>query len=141
HGAIRIDQRSFRFMQPEKDATFSKERRFRRIDILSRCRISDEHAPGKRDDFADVVADRKYQATAKAIVEFTITTFLITQFHQPAREQFPPAITFVARPLTKCVPTFRRVTEFPRFSDLPADTACFFLMKWTERLKTRARPF
>src|SRR5205823_10248926 len=111
-------------MQSEKDTTLPKERRFRRIDIFgSRC-ISGENAPGKSDDFADVVADRKHQATAKAIVEFAITTFLITQFHQPAREQFPPAIAFVARPLAKRVPTFRRVTEFPRLRDLPTYPAC-----------------
>src|SRR5207302_11421147 len=108
-------------MQSEKDATFSKERRFRRINVLSRRRISGENAPGKRDDFADVVAERKHQATAKAIVEFAITTFLITQFHQPAREQFSPAIPVVARTLTTLAPTFRRVTKIPRFRDLPVE--------------------
>src|SRR5207249_7556247 len=111
-------------MQSEKDTTLPKERRFRRIDIFSSRCISGENAPGKSDDFADVVADRKHQATAKAIVEFAITTFLITQFHQPAREQFPPALAFVARPLAKRVPTFRRVPEFPRLRDLPTYPAC-----------------
>src|SRR5947207_15336684 len=110
-------------MQSEKDATFSKERRFRRINVLSRRRISGENAPGKSDDCANVVADRKHQATAKAIVEFAITAFRITQFHPPARQQLSPAIAFFARPLTKRSPTFRGITEFPRFRDLPADPA------------------
>src|SRR5438477_12162357 len=111
-------------MQSEKDATFSKERHVRRFNVLSRRRISGENAPGKRNDFADVVADREHQATAKAIVEFAITAFFITQFHQAARKQFPPAIAFFARPLTKRVPTIRRVTEIPRLRDLPAYPAC-----------------
>src|SRR5207244_12944671 len=105
-------------MQSEKDATFSKERRFRRINVFSCRRISSENAPGKRNDFADVVADREHQATAKAIVEFAITAFFITQFHQAAREQFPPAIAFFARPLTTSVPTILRVTQLPRIGHL-----------------------
>src|SRR5437762_11300870 len=72
-------------MQSEKDATFSKERRFRRINVFSRRRISGENAPGKRNDFADVVADREHQATAKAIVEFAITAFFITQDRKSTR--------------------------------------------------------
>src|SRR5438874_13025722 len=107
-------------MQSEKDATFSKERRFRRINVFSCRRISSENAPGKRNDFADIVADREHQATAKAIVEFAITAFFITRFHQAAREQFPPAIAFFARPLTKRVPTIRPITEFSRLRALPA---------------------
>src|SRR5947207_2815304 len=91
-------------MESEKDPTFSKEQRFRRINVFSRRRLSGENAPRKSDDFADVVANRKHQPAAKAIVEFAITTFFITQFHQPAREQFPSAIAFLARPLEKRIP-------------------------------------
>src|SRR5439155_1212003 len=127
-------------MQSEKDATFSKERRFRRINVLSRRRLSGENAPRKSDDFADVVANRKHQPAAKTIVEFTITAFFVTQFHQPAREQFPSAIAFVARPLAKRIPTFRRVTELPRYRYFPTDRerGRLFLMKGTKRLKTCA---
>src|SRR4029077_6599538 len=107
-------------MESEKDSTFSKERRFGRINVFSRRRLSGENASRKSDDFADVVANRKHQPAAKTIVEFTITAFFVTQFHQPAREQFPSAIAFVARPLAKSIPTFRRVTQLPRFGYFPA---------------------
>src|SRR6476646_10238168 len=93
-------------MESEKDPTFPKERRLRRINVFSRRRLSVENAPRKSDDFADVVANRKHQPAAKAIVEFAITAFFVTQFHQPAREQFPPAIAFLARPLAKRIPAF-----------------------------------
>src|SRR4029077_16776367 len=107
-------------MESEKNPTFSKERSFRRINVFSRRRLSSENAPRKGDDFPDVVANRKHQPAAKAIVEFAITAFFVTQFHQPAREQFPPAIAFLARPLPQRIPTLRRVTALPRFRDVPA---------------------
>src|SRR6476660_9164638 len=112
-GAIGFDQCSFRFMESEKDPTFSKDRRFWGINVFSRRRLSGENAPRKSDDFADVVANRKHQPAAEAIVELAITAFFVTQFHQAAREQFPPAIAFLARPLAKRIPTFRRVTQLP----------------------------
>src|SRR5205814_10448472 len=102
-----------RSMQYEKDAPFPKESRFPHINVFSRRRLSREDASRNNYAFADVIENRKHQPAAKAIVEFTITAFFITQFHQPAREQFPPAIAFLARPLAKRIPTFRRVTQVP----------------------------
>src|SRR5437764_12941506 len=109
-------------MQSEKNTAFAKERRLRRIDVFGRCCVIGENASGEGDDFADVIADGKHETAAKTIVEFTLAAFFIAEFHQPAREQLLPAISFLARPLAKRIPTFRRVAEFPRFRDLAADS-------------------
>src|SRR5256885_13586946 len=100
-------------MQSEKNTAFAKERRLRRIDVFGRCCVIGENASGEGNDFADVIADWKHDAPAKTIVEFALTAFFIAEFDQRAREQFLPAIAFLARPLAKRIPTFRRVAEFP----------------------------
>src|SRR5436305_11984677 len=97
--AVGINQRALGFVQSEKDAALAKERRLRRIDVFGRRRITGENSSGKSNDFANVIADGKHDTPTKAIVEFTLTAFLIAQLHQPAREQFLPAISFFAGPL------------------------------------------
>src|SRR4030095_12129043 len=111
--AVGINQRALCFVQSEKDAAFAKERRLRRIDVFGRPRITGENASGKSNDFAYVIADGKHETPTKTIVEFTLTAFFIAQLHQPAREQFLPAIPFPAGPLAKRIPSFGCVAEFP----------------------------
>src|SRR5689334_9558805 len=97
-------------MQSEKNTALAKERRLRRIDVFGRRCIIGENASGECNEFADIIADGKHESPAKTIVEFPLTAFFIAEFHQPARKQFLPPISFLARPLAQRIPTFRRVT-------------------------------
>src|SRR5204862_346064 len=134
--AICFDQRSFTFVEAEKDTPFLEERRFGGVQIFRDLRVRFEQSPTERDDFSNIVANRENDAAAKTVVNFVARLFLVTWFHQTALQKLGARVAALERPFQKCVPAIRRETELPVFGDLFVDPALLqILPRWfCERL-------
>src|ERR1700737_3394929 len=123
--AICFNQRSLCFVQSKKHAPLLEKRGVRGIQIFGGMGDGLEQPAAERNYLADVVANRKYDAAAKTIVDFVARAIFIARLHQSALQQLAARIAVVERPFQKCIPTVRRKTKLAILCDLFVDSTIF----------------
>src|SRR5580700_10857580 len=64
-----VQNRAFRFVEAEEDFALGEYECLRRVDILRRFFVARKDTPAETDHPALLIADRKYQASAKPVVK------------------------------------------------------------------------